>query len=262
MLRPGALGDTLLAVPALRSLRSRFGQVTLAAHAGAARLLAALGEVDEGLAFDDPRLGWLFRPVVAPHAEQVVAWLDPAHVPGLRDALVVAPSRPAAEQHCAEYLLETLAPLGVSRAVDDRPLGVAPLASEEVLVHPGSGAAAKNWSAEHFADVILRVERPVRLIVGEADRVAAEAVELNVGRALPRLEHASLEELAQRLAGCRGYLGNDSGVSHLAGLCGARTLVLFGPSSPVVWRPLGRRVTVLGFDETPTRVAAALSASA
>ena len=55
MLRPGALGDTLLAVPALRALRARFGRVTLAAHGGAARLLAALGEVDEGLAFDDPR---------------------------------------------------------------------------------------------------------------------------------------------------------------------------------------------------------------
>ena len=160
----------------------------------------------------------------------MVAWLDPAHVPGLREALVVAPSRPAAEQHCAEYLLETLAPLGVSGVVDDRPLGVAPLASDEVLVHPGSGAAAKNWPAEHFADVIRRVKGPVRLIVGEADAARRRSGRAQRGPALPRLEHAPLEELAQRLAGRRGYLGNDSGVSHLAGLCGARTLVLFGPS--------------------------------
>ena len=59
MLRPGALGDTLLAVPALRALRRRF-PLTLAAHGGAARLLASLGEVDRGMAFDDPSLGWLF----------------------------------------------------------------------------------------------------------------------------------------------------------------------------------------------------------
>ena len=60
VLRPGALGDTLLAVPALRALRKGgFAPLTLAAHGGAARLLASVGEVDRGLAFDDPSLGWL-----------------------------------------------------------------------------------------------------------------------------------------------------------------------------------------------------------
>ena len=52
MLRPGALGDTLLAVPALRLLRARFGPLTLAAHGGASRFLADVGEVDRALALD------------------------------------------------------------------------------------------------------------------------------------------------------------------------------------------------------------------
>jgi heptosyltransferase-3 len=65
-----------------------------------------------------------------------------------------------------------------------------------------------------------------------------------------------LEELAARLAGCHAYLGNDSGVSHLAGLCGARTVVLFGPTSPVVWSPLGPRVRTMTFETQPEEVVA------
>jgi ADP-heptose:LPS heptosyltransferase len=99
----------------------------------------------------------------------------------------------------------------------------------------------------------------VRLIVGEADERSADAVVKAVGRDLPRLEHPVLEELAVRLAGCHAYLGNDSGVSHLAGLCGARSIVLFGPTSPVVWRPLGPRVHVELFSADARRLAEMLS---
>jgi heptosyltransferase-3 len=247
VLRPGALGDTLLTVPALRALRTRFGPLTLAAHGGAARLLAAVGEVERGIAFDDSEIAWLFRDS-APE-EDVVAWMNAESAPALKGALLIAPSRPEGNQrHCAQYLVDTLRPLGVTGEVDDHPLDVRPLISDEVLLHPGSGSVAKNWPAVRFAEVISALDRPVRLIVGEADTEVATEVERRVGRALPRLEHPPLDELASRLAGCRVYLGNDSGVSHLAGLCGARSVVLFGPTPPTVWRPLGPYVQVEGFD--------------
>jgi len=47
------------------------------------------------------------------------------------------------------------------------------------------------------------------------------------------------------LARCDVYVGNDSGISHLAGAVGAPTLALFGPSDPLQWAPRGARVTVL-----------------
>jgi heptosyltransferase-3 len=152
VLRPGALGDTLLAVPALRALQSRFGPLRLAAHEGAARLLATLGEVDSGLAFDDPSLAWLFRDAVP--EEDVVAWMNPAGAPSLKHATLVAPSRPVGTtQHCAAYLVETLAPLGISPEVDDHPLSIPQrTVSDEVLVHPGSGSPAKNWPAADDRD--------------------------------------------------------------------------------------------------------------
>jgi heptosyltransferase III len=257
VLRPGALGDTLLAVPALRAMRWSYPSTTLGAHGGAARLLAAVGEVERGLAFDDPSLGWIFGDRLSD--EPVVAWMNAAAAPALRHAAVVAPGRPSTEQHCAEYLLGTLAPLGIAGELDVTPLRVAAELSEEILVHPGSGAAAKNWPAARFAATIGLLHSPVRLIVGEADRRAAAEVEASLGHALPRLEHAPLERLAARLAGCRAYLGNDSGVSHLAGLCGARSVVLFGPTSPKIWRPLGPHVHVASFDAAVADIASLLN---
>jgi ADP-heptose:LPS heptosyltransferase len=252
VLRPGALGDTLLAVPALRALRLRFRPLVLAAHGPTAYLLETLDEVDAGIAFDDPSLGWVFRDELA--AEDTVAWMTHA----VRGALLQAPSRPTDAQHVAEYLVATLAPLGVAPELDVRPLKVTPHASDQVLMHVGSGSPAKNWPAGNFAETIRHLGA-VRLIVGEADREVVAEVERLVGRDLPRLE-APLHELAQRLAGCRAYLGNDSGVSHLAGLCGARTVALFGPTSPTVWRPLGPKVSVMPFDASPTDVASAVAA--
>jgi ADP-heptose:LPS heptosyltransferase len=253
VLRPGALGDTLLAVPALRALRRAGMRVTLAANGAAAHFLLSVSEVDCALPFDDPSLGWLFTG--PPREEKVVAWLSESPR-GLPDGAVLAPSRPPGmDRHCARYLLETLTPLGIDLSWDDRPVAVNAVASDEVLVHPGSGSAAKNWPAEQFAAVIRALDRPVRLVVGEADSRPVSRVEACLGRRLERLEQASLADLATRLAGCHAYLGNDSGVSHLAGLCGARTVVMFGSTDPNVWRPLGPNVAILAFDTAPTKVA-------
>jgi ADP-heptose:LPS heptosyltransferase len=260
VLRPGALGDTLLALPALRALRRAQLHVTLAAHAGAARLLAATNEVHAGLAFDDPSLGWLFRPDSGV-PDEVVAWTSTTSLPALQHAKVVAPSRPPTmDRHCARYLLETLAPLGIDLTWDDHPLRIGPISSTEVLIHPGSGSPAKNWPADRFASLIRVLDAPVRLVVGEADASCAARVEACLGYAVPRLEQPPLEELARRLAGCRGYLGNDSGVSHLAGLCGARTIAIFGPSDPRVWQPIGRDVHVVTFDADPNAIAELVAA--
>jgi len=211
------------------------------------------------MAFDDPSLAWLFTGKSVPN-DRVVAWMSGS--PGLSHAAVVAPSRPSQFEHCAHYLLRTLEPLGIDLAFDHRPLAITPIASDDVLVHVGSGSPTKNWPAGRFAEVIRALQAPVRLVVGEADSAAAAAVEAALSYKPPRLEHPPLDDLAARLAGCRAYLGNDSGVSHLAGLSGARTVVLFGPSDPRIWRPLGPDVHVLRFDTGTAEVVRLLSVNA
>ena len=54
----------------------------------------------------------------------------------------------------------------------------------------------------------------------------------------------SLATVASLAGFAAGFVGNDSGVSHLAAAAGASGVVIFGPTDPARWRPLGR-VTVL-----------------
>ncbi len=54
-----------------------------------------------------------------------------------------------------------------------------------------------------------------------------------------------LMEVAEQLQGCRCYLGNGAGITHLAALLGIPTVVLFGPSDPTIWRPLGSSVEII-----------------
>ena len=55
----------------------------------------------------------------------------------------------------------------------------------------------------------------------------------------------SLLQVAALLSQADFYLGNDSGVSHLAGAVGARGVVLFGPTLPQQWRPLGGNLSII-----------------
>jgi ADP-heptose:LPS heptosyltransferase len=60
-----------------------------------------------------------------------------------------------------------------------------------------------------------------------------------------RAHHLPLRVLGALLARAALYVGNDSGVTHLAAAWGAPTLALFGPTDPAQWAPLGPRVRTL-----------------
>jgi ADP-heptose:LPS heptosyltransferase len=113
-----------------------------------------------------------------------------------------------------------------------------------VLIHPGSGSPAKNWPVGNFvalANRLAAIGRGVLTVVGAAEERLRE--QLATCRA-PVISSPSLAALAglARLAGA--YLGNDSGVSHLAAAAGAPSVVLFGPTDPARWRPLGRVLAI------------------
>jgi ADP-heptose:LPS heptosyltransferase len=84
------------------------------------------------------------------------------------------------------------------------------------------------------------------LLAGPQDGEVTAAV-LSAGGAepLPEARDLAVGELAALLARCSGYVGNDSGVTHLAGLLGIPTLALFGPTDPARWAPLAPRVRVV-----------------
>lgn len=119
-----------------------------------------------------------------------------------------------------------------------------------VAIHPGSGGRQKCWPVERFAEVIRRLSEEaawqILLVEGpaDADRVR-KILDLASEWKPTRLINLSLPKLAAVLEKCDAFLGNDSGVTHLAAAVGTKALALFGPTDPVVWGPRGENVTIL-----------------
>ena len=117
--------------------------------------------------------------------------------------------------------------------------------SRLLLLHPGSGGRKKRWAAEGFVAIAQwwRQQRKgvVIVLLGPA-----EEGEESQWRHIGQVEHnRSLLQTAALLSRAALYVGNDSGISHLAGAVGARGVVIFGPTQPWQWRPLGGSLIVI-----------------
>ncbi len=117
-------------------------------------------------------------------------------------------------------------------------------------MHSGSGSPHKNWPLEGFLEVAqelrsLKKAQPVFLMGPVEQETSPETVETIKARGFPILGGMTLPVLAGVLSQCAGYLGNDSGVSHLAAALGLPTVVLFGPTDPIFWGPKGKKVRIL-----------------
>jgi ADP-heptose:LPS heptosyltransferase len=270
VLHPGALGDVLLAVPALRALRGQrpADEVVLAAQPRIGRLLAALGVVDRHVAFDTLGIEALFADAPPPErlrglaaGARVVSWFgsrDEGFTERLRSlapGAVVGSTVAPGNATVWERLVESVgarrvdeawrAPIAVpdETATEGRRAlaaagwdGARPLA----VLHPGAGGAGKRWPAEGFVEAsrALAAACGVDLLVheGPADRDAAAALRAGLGGSALSLADPPLETLAGVLRHAALWLGNDSGVSHLAAAVGAPTLTLFVPAN-LAWRP-------------------------
>jgi ADP-heptose:LPS heptosyltransferase len=113
-----------------------------------------------------------------------------------------------------------------------------------VIIHPGSGSESKRWPLGNFLTIIGRLgERGVAGLVATGE--AEEKMEAELGEAvLPPgwiwVRTPPLTDLATVLREAALYLGNDSGVTHLAAACGVEVVALFRQDLLEVWRPLGR----------------------
>lgn len=182
------------------------------------------------------------------------------------------------QRHIVTYLLESLKPFGIDSLPLDRPSGIpfypSPLVhlKEEdvqqaeqflqeisqiinpgqpiIAIHPGSGSLKKCWPVDSFAWLCLKLNNwlsiKICLIGGPADEQAFNSLKQRLNGLSPILfKDLPLGTLAAFLSHCDLYLGNDSGVTHLAAALGVPTIALFGPTDPRVWAPLGPKVFVL-----------------
>jgi Glycosyltransferase family 9 (heptosyltransferase) len=115
-------------------------------------------------------------------------------------------------------------------------------ASAPVVLHPGSGSERKNWPIERFLQLsrwFIDRGESVAWVLGPAE----EGLTVPGGHAVWR--SLQLPDLAGRLARCRLFVGNDSGITHLSAAAGTPTVALFGDSDPRTWAPRGRKVAVV-----------------
>ncbi len=139
---------------------------------------------------------------------------------------------PAAGEHvhAADFFLQQAG--GAGRAVPKIECPKAAM-GHFAVIHPFSGSRRKNWPIERFRELAERLAVPVRWCAGPEEQLDG-AVHI-----------ADLYELACWLGSARIYIGNDSGITHLAAAAGAPVVAIFGPSDPGVWAPRGDGVQVV-----------------
>jgi len=278
VLRGGALGDFLVTVPALQCLRTHWpgARIELAGNARAAELAILSGLLDVAHSQHEARWSGLFSD--APLARPFSEWLDRFDLvlsfwPDIDGALrrhfahrgksfVGSHARPTTTP-AARHFCEALEPLGVKpkefQARLSLPASVAEEADQRLggfhnflAIHPGSGMRLKNWPVENWVELCERLHQPILAVTGEAEHVTItwpEDLFLQHAREWP------LPILAAALQRCSRYLGHDTGVSHLAAAVGARCLLLFGPTDPAIWAPIGENVAVLKRGTSMTDIA-------
>ncbi|MEE9276288.1 MAG: glycosyltransferase family 9 protein [bacterium] len=173
--------------------------------------------------------------------------------------------------HAAKWMLSSLARLDISAESFLPPPKLVPSAKSAgeaasllaemglgdrpfLALHPGSGGAAKCAPPGALARIARaycdRSGARLLLIAGPADGEAVTGFREAWGKEAPAARTERLEALAALLARAAAFLGCDSGVSHLAALCGTPTLALFGPASdPGRWAPIGARAGWMGWEQ-------------
>ncbi|MBZ5605334.1 MAG: glycosyltransferase family 9 protein [Acidobacteriia bacterium] len=219
LIRPGAIGDVILWLPEMEASRADYTEVWAPRP-----VLPLIRTVDRTRAIADTGL-------------DLLGVLDDARVAELEsfDSIYSWYGANRSEFRAAvAHLPFTFFPaFPIPRRGDPKiPVPSAPV-ENFIAIHPFSGSSRKNWPLEHFRAIAARLSLPVEWIAGPEDR----------------LEHAvrydDLYQLACRLARARLYIGNDSGITHLAAAIGVPVLAIFLSTDPAVWAPRAAHASVL-----------------
>jgi ADP-heptose:LPS heptosyltransferase len=281
----GALGDFILALPAIKALREYLQPTWLEimGHPWILPLVFGPPYADAVTDINRAQMALLFQALSfqeeAPLPEALQAYLrafDAAFYFGqsatlahnLRRAgirkIVLLPPFPVGGQHVMDHHFQSLAELGIDALPSPPRIFLQEKAKEEaeeffrergrtrgselheiIALHPGAGSRNKVWPPQRFAAlgrILARGLTKLLIIQGPADEeVVQEVVSGLAGTPHLVAHNVPITTLAALLSHASLYIGNDSGISHLAAALGVLTLALFGPTDPVVWAPRGNR---------------------
>ena len=255
VIRPGAIGDTIVSLPALERLCAIGQGVDYAELWAPTRNLPLLRHVAPVQSFTAVRLDLL--EIDPPRAlieglksfDEIVSWYGAAReefrtalqATGVSFRLLQALPPHGAGCHAVDFYLrqagfEAPATVPITPRIPVRRSGNLPT-RRFIAVHPFSGSPKKNWELAAFQ---------------AAARELAEASGLGVEwcagpeEELPGAQRFDgLDGVARWLSEASLYIGNDSGITHLAAACGVPAVAIFKATDAGVWSPRGPHVAVL-----------------
>lgn len=276
IIHQGALGDFIMTFPVMIALRQVYSQIDALCQQKLGELARELNLIDKSYALESSAIAPLYGPhpdrvdtqtaarlqsydgiILFSFSRRIQANIEQvAGCPILR----IPPRPPTGEKnHVSRFLWGHLVRAGFIQGIEPpihpsaflqispRPCRT-PSDSAPVLIHPGSGSRKKNWPLKNF----IRLERRLRKDKLRAEFILGPAeMDLREELAQPRthglIVHIvdDLLEILTLLKGACGFIGNDSGLSHLAAIIGLPVTVVFGPSDPDRWKPLGPVVAVV-----------------
>lgn len=134
------------------------------------------------------------------------------------------------DQHVTDFYAESAgAPAGLraSLSIPHEPK------RRSAVIQPFSGGRKKNWPLERFQQLAAKLAVPVQWIAGPEEELPGA------------MRMDNLWQLAKHMASAAVYIGNDSGITHLAAATGVPVVALFGATDARVWAPRGDNVTVV-----------------
>jgi heptosyltransferase-2 len=180
--------------------------------------------------------------------------------------------RRTAEKHEAEYNLSLLQAIGCdiqgipsialtvpgaaknAAAQELKRLGIA--ATEKlVILHPGSGGSARDWSAQNFGNLARALKKDGCSVVvtgsSSEELLVEEVVKISSGTAAASAGRLSLKELAAFIGSARLFVSNSTGPLHIAAAVGTPVIAFYPPiqeCNPRRWGPLTEKKSVFTAD--------------
>ena len=243
LIRPGAIGDFIVSLPALEALTvaghytevwCAEQNVPLARFADRARSIGSVGLDRLAITHADDVVERLAG------FDEIVSWYG-ENRPDFREFVerMALPFRflralPDGKCHAVDFYSAQARELGAEVAGNPR-IVVPDVPRTFAAIHPFASALSKRALMEYFEAAAEKLGRsmPVRWLCGPEEELP------NVVR-IP-----DLYELACWLRGARIFVGNDSGISHLAAAVGTPVVAFFRASDPKVWTPRGTAVETL-----------------
>ncbi len=266
LIHQGALGDFILTFPAIIRLKPNFQQIDLVGHNQLGKLAVALNLAEKWFPVDASVFASLFSEQVDPRIETLLKRYKRIILFTLSDRLDQSIRRFMANQccrllpkppvhqriHVSQFILNGICDCGLISAAEAKLEDLQPPVGDyggrtrnKILLHPGAGSIRKRWPLANFLQIATELNRAgyqPEFILGPAEEGLTEKLH-HSGRIVHVLD--DLQDLLVFFNSAGGYIGNDSGASHLAAYTGLPTTVIFGPADPERWKPVGHAVEVV-----------------